>query len=144
MAFCLKRIINLVEKPYFYRSYNEKFIYKFHTSFQMNDTDKGPVSLSIETKLKDSLNPLHLQVINESYQHNVPPGSETHFKVIVISSNFNEIPLIKRHRIINEVLSEELNSGVHALSIVAKTPQQWNSSNKIIEKSPPCRGGFGK
>jgi len=41
------------------------------------------------------------------------------------------------------VLEEELQSGVHALSIVAKTPEQWTSSDQIIGKSPPCRGGTG-
>lgn len=45
---------------------------------------------------------------------------------------------------VNEVLKEELLSGVHALSIVAKTPQQWAASDKVVESSPNCRGGFGK
>ena len=36
-------------------------------------------------------------------------------------------------------------SGVHALSIVAKTPEQWEKmSNNDIDPSPKCRGGFGK
>lgn len=45
---------------------------------------------------------------------------------------------------VNEILKEELSTGVHALSIVAKTPDQWQASDKIIEPSPNCRGGFGK
>ena len=51
--------------------------------------------------------------------------------------------LIQKHRAINEVLAEELSNGVHALSIVAKSPEQWTPESEI-EPSPKCRGGFGK
>ncbi len=45
----------------------------------------------------------------------------------------------------NDCLSSELSSGVHALSVVAKTPQQWEEQGKKpLEQSPKCRGGFGK
>lgn len=44
----------------------------------------------------------------------------------------------------NDLLKDELNNGVHALSIVTKTPDQWNSSDQVVESSPNCRGGFGK
>ena len=37
----------------------------------------------IEEKLLSAFSPLHLDVINESHQHNVAPGSESHFKVII-------------------------------------------------------------
>ena len=103
----------------------------------------GPVSQSIHGKLSAKFSPLHLEIINESYMHNVPRGSETHFKVLVVSDQFRDTKLIARHRMVNESLSEELQSGVHALSIVAKTPEQW-SQGQTVEKSPACRGGFGK
>lgn len=45
---------------------------------------------------------------------------------------------------VNDILKEELNSGVHALSIVAKTPDEMDDSVKNVEPSPNCRGGFGK
>ena len=41
---------------------------------------------SVEAKLRDKLTPQHLEVVNESHMHSVAPGSETHFKVIVVSS----------------------------------------------------------
>ncbi|XP_018323248.1 bolA-like protein DDB_G0274169 isoform X1 [Agrilus planipennis] len=104
----------------------------------------GVIQSAITNKLKTNLNTTHLEVINESYMHNVPKGSETHFKVVVISEKFKDLPLIKRHRLVNNLLKDELQSGVHALSIVAKTPEQWQESDKIIESSPNCRGGFGK
>ena len=105
----------------------------------------GPISQSIEGKLKNAFGPLvHLDIINESYMHNVPKGSETHFKVVLVSDKFKSMKnLIARHRAVNEVLAEELSSGVHALSIIAKTPEQWENSNEV-KPSPACRGGFGK
>nr|XP_034830203.1 DNA-binding transcriptional regulator BolA isoform X1 [Maniola hyperantus] len=104
----------------------------------------GIIASSIRNKLQHALQAKHMEVINESYMHNVPKGAETHFKVVVVSDQFDGLPLIKRHRMVNDVLKEELQNGVHALSIVAKTPQQWETSDKIVESSPNCRGGFGK
>ncbi|XP_045447175.1 bolA-like protein DDB_G0274169 isoform X2 [Melitaea cinxia] len=104
----------------------------------------GIIANSIKTKLENVLQTKHLEVINESYMHNVPKGAETHFKVVVVSDKFDGLALIKRHRLVNDILKEELQNGVHALSIVAKTPQQWAESDKVIESSPNCRGGFGK
>ena len=67
-----------------------------------------------------------------------------HFKVVLVSDKFKSMKnLIARHRAVNEVLAEELSSGVHALSIIAKTPEQWENSNEV-KPSPACRGGFGK
>ena len=106
----------------------------------------GPVEIRIKAKLKDAFQPVtHLQVLNESYMHNVPKGSETHFKVVVVSDKFENQNLVTRHRAVNETLSEELANGVHALSIVAKTTVQWSEfKEKPVEPSPKCRGGFGK
>ena len=110
----------------------------------MSSSASGPIFNSIESKLNSAFNPIHLDIINESYMHNVPKGSETHFKVVVVSEKFKEMKsLIQKHRAVNEVLSEELSNGVHALSIVAKTPDQWNPDSEI-DPSPKCRGGFGK
>ncbi|XP_073943255.1 bolA-like protein DDB_G0274169 isoform X2 [Choristoneura fumiferana] len=94
----------------------------------------GVVESAIRDKLQTALDATHLAVINESYMHNVPKGAETHFKVVVVSDRFDGLPLIK----------EELQTGVHALSIVAKTPQQWAAGSQVVESSPSCRGGFGK
>ncbi|XP_032512768.2 bolA-like protein DDB_G0274169 [Danaus plexippus] len=107
-------------------------------------TASGVIANSIRQKLHTALQTKHLEVLNESYMHNVPKGAETHFKVVVVSEQFEGLALLKRHRLVNDILKEELQNGVHALSIVAKTPQQWDSSDKVVESSPNCRGGFGK
>uniref|UniRef100_UPI00398EFD9B bolA-like protein 1 n=1 Tax=Pristiophorus japonicus TaxID=55135 RepID=UPI00398EFD9B len=99
-----------------------------------------PVESAIHAKLERSLAPIHLEVINESHQHAVPAGSESHFKVVVVSPRFEGLPLLQRHRLINEALREELASSVHALSILARTPQQWGAEPHI-DRSPACLGG---
>ncbi|CAG2060782.1 unnamed protein product, partial [Timema podura] len=76
-----------------------------------------PVESIIRHKLTSCLSPVHLEVINESYMHNAPKGSESHFKVVVVSEKFESLPLIKRHRLVNEALQQELQTSIHALSI---------------------------
>ncbi|XP_028986266.1 bolA-like protein 1 [Betta splendens] len=106
----------------------------------MDPDPSRPVEKAIRTKLTNTLKPDHLEVFNESHMHAVPPGSESHFRVLVISSQFEGLSLIQRHRLVNETLKEELSSCVHALAIQAKTPDQWRS-NPTLNKSPPCMGG---
>jgi BolA protein len=100
----------------------------------------GPVGVGITAKLTSTFAPSHLSVANESYMHNVPKGAETHFKVVVVSDAFDGVGVLKRHRAVNECLKEDLDAGVHALSIVAKTPQQWAKS-AAVDASPNCMGG---
>uniref|UniRef100_A0A8D0G859 BolA-like protein 1 n=1 Tax=Sphenodon punctatus TaxID=8508 RepID=A0A8D0G859_SPHPU len=95
-----------------------------------------PVESSIRSKLQQSLEPIHLEVINESHMHAVPRGSETHFRVAVASIRFEGMSLIQRHRLVNQILQEELAGPVHALSIQAKTLQQWQE-NPSLGQSPP-------
>uniref|UniRef100_A0A3Q3JBG5 BolA family member 1 n=1 Tax=Monopterus albus TaxID=43700 RepID=A0A3Q3JBG5_MONAL len=106
----------------------------------MDPDHSRPVECAIRTKLTNTFKPDHLEVHNESHMHAVPPGSESHFRVLVVSSQFQGLPLIQRHRMINEALKEELSNCVHALAIQAKTPEQWDS-NPTLAKSPPCMGG---
>lgn len=61
-------------------------------------TSSGPIELAIREAISDQLEPIHYEVINESYMHNVPKGAETHFKVLVVSQKFESLPLIKVRR----------------------------------------------
>ena len=100
------------------------------------------VASDIEQKLRNAFEPLHLSVINESDNHNVPPGSESHFKVVIVAKAFNEERLIKRHRLVNNVLAEELSEKIHALALHTYTDSEWQqhyANNTPI--SPNCLGG---
>ncbi|HED34456.1 MAG TPA: BolA/IbaG family iron-sulfur metabolism protein [Gammaproteobacteria bacterium] len=91
-------------------------------------------------KLQALLAPSHLEVVNESHMHNVPPGSESHFKVVVVSSEFNGKMLVARHRMINGALAEELDGPIHALALHTMTTDEWAEKGQAPE-SPPCLGG---
>ncbi len=99
------------------------------------------IQSAIEKKISDSLHPVHLEVLNESSSHNVPPGSESHFKITIVSSEFDGKPLISRHRMINQLLTAELAGAVHALSMHTYTPDEWHEKNQQTRSSPPCLGG---
>lgn len=99
----------------------------------------------IEKKLYDQLDPEHLEVINESNNHNVPRGSESHFKVIVVTDKFSGQRLLQRHRSINAILADELANDIHALALHTYTEEEWFDYYKELPpNSPKCLGGSTK
>jgi BolA protein len=95
----------------------------------------------IEQKLAEALPCTHIEVINESGKHNVPPGSESHFKVVVVSDDFLDKKLVSRHRMINAILARELAEGVHALAIHTYSDSEWQRKSASAPASPDCHGG---
>lgn len=96
---------------------------------------------TIETKLNAALSPTHLEVMNESYRHSVPKGSETHFKLVVVSDAFEGLRLVQRHQKVNGLLADELKAGLHALSMETLTSGEWRARGGTVMESPPCLGG---
>lgn len=99
------------------------------------------VQSGIQQKLEQSLNPSHLEILNESDNHNVPPGSESHFKVVIVCKDFEGKNLVSRHRMVNKVLAEDLQNQIHALALHTYTEQEWYDKNEYSPESPPCLGG---
>ena len=97
------------------------------------------IQQQIERKLRERFTPMVLEVINESSMHSVPAGSETHFKVTVVSSAFEGKTLVGRHRLIYTLL-DEIRGGLHALTITSRTPAEWDKTSDVAS-SPPCLGG---
>ena len=98
------------------------------------------IASTIDDKLRAGLAPSHLEVTNESGNHNVPPGSESHFKVVVVSSAFEGRPTLHRHRMVYGMLADELAGPVHALALHTYTEEQWQALGAAPD-SPACRGG---
>jgi BolA protein len=94
----------------------------------------------IETALREQFSPLHLEVVNESHMHNVPAGSESHFKVTLVSEKFEGQMLIKRHRAVNQALAD-IMPDIHALALHTMTPEEWFAKGGQSPDSPPCLGG---
>jgi len=95
----------------------------------------------IQEKLSAALAPIHLEIENESKNHNVPAGSETHFKVLVVSAAFEGLGSVDRHRRVHAALADELRKGLHALTLRALTPTQWEADGARGFASPACLGG---
>jgi len=80
----------------------------------------------ITQTLQERLHPLQLTVTDESEQHRGHggwrEGGETHFRVYIVSEAFIGKSRVERHRLVNEVLKEAFDRGLHALAVQAKAP----------------------
>ncbi|MFC0140611.1 transcriptional regulator BolA [Erwinia mallotivora] len=94
----------------------------------------------IEAKLSAAFAPVHLEVHDESYRHNVPAGAESHFKVVIVSDSFTNQRFLMRHRAIYGVLADELAGSVHALALHTYTRKEWEGGQDTVPSSPNCRG----
>ena len=94
---------------------------------------------TITEKLNQAFSPEHLEISNESHMHS-GPATESHFKVVLVCNDFEGKMLIARHRMVNKVLEEELNGGIHALALHTMTMEEWLKKGGAPE-SPACMGG---
>ncbi|KAE9411235.1 bola-like protein, partial [Gymnopus androsaceus JB14] len=92
----------------------------------------GPVETAIRSKLVSSFQPTTLVISNDSYLHrNHAPmraqgggSGETHFSLEIVSDKFEGKTTMQRHRLIYSTLSEELNQGLHSLSLKTRTKHE--------------------
>lgn len=99
-------------------------------------------SQRLSDKLTQALTPVFLHIEDESGNHSVPEGSESHFKVVVVSSKFEGTSKLQRHQKVYGVLGEEFKTGLHALSIRAYTEAEWDKEKQHGGyDSPHCLGG---
>lgn len=80
----------------------------------------------IREKLMVALRPTRLDVINESELHaghrSSPGTGESHFRLLVVSEAFAGKSRVARHRLVNEMLAEELGGKIHALALKTFAP----------------------
>ncbi|MEO1281675.1 MAG: BolA family protein [Pseudomonadota bacterium] len=83
---------------------------------------------SMREKLMIGLEPSRLDVINESELHaghrSSPGTGESHFRLLIVSKAFEGKSRLERHRMVNAMLSAELEAGVHALAMKTLTPDE--------------------
>eukprot|EP00252_Welwitschia_mirabilis_P003795 TRINITY_DN13846_c0_g1_i1.p1 TRINITY_DN13846_c0_g1~~TRINITY_DN13846_c0_g1_i1.p1 ORF type:complete len:101 (-),score=9.60 TRINITY_DN13846_c0_g1_i1:264-566(-) len=98
----------------------------------MDRREQGRAS-RIRSKLHKELDPLILEVDDVSHEHAGHSGvqglfGETHFNIKIVSPKFEGQNSLKRHRLVYDLLSDELQNGLHAVSIQAKTPGEMGKS----------------
>jgi BolA protein len=84
----------------------------------------------VEQKLTMALSPVYLSVIDESWKHAGHAGAisgKGHFVLHVVSEQFKGVPRIDRNRMVFEILKQEMASDIHALTVVAQIPSEWES-----------------
>jgi BolA protein len=86
----------------------------------------------MKSKLVQQLAPVHLVITDNSRLHaghaemRGNRAVESHFAITVVSEGFKGLSPVERHRLVYKHLAEELSSGVHALEIKAKTPEEYS------------------
>lgn len=98
----------------------------------------APTENALQQALQN-LAPEHLQLLNESHMHSVPPGSESHFKAVIVSPQFVGLNAVKRHQAVYRSLGD-LMSRIHALALHTYTPDEWLAQVQA-PSSPNCLGG---
>ena len=101
--------------------------------------------MSRQQRLHDAfsmhLEPTLLNIDNETHQHSVPVGAESHFKVLIVSTHFQSLNRVARHRLVNHIVQNEFETGLHALSMHLYTPTEWTQKCPTVPASPTCKGG---
>lgn len=92
----------------------------------------------IEGKVRQAFVPDHLGLENESHMH-AGPALESHFKLVLVASAFNDMSRVKRHQAVYKVLADEMQQ-FHALALHTFTPKEWAEA-QAVPASPLCAGG---
>ena len=71
------------------------------------------IQSEIVNTLNDAMDISSLKIINESHMHNVPKESETHFKAVIVSNDFNDLSILKRHKLVYKTLDSITVSYTH-------------------------------
>ncbi|MAI77509.1 MAG: BolA family transcriptional regulator [Deltaproteobacteria bacterium] len=82
----------------------------------------------IEEKLRADLDALHVEVVDESHLHAGHPGARSgggHFRATIVSNRFEGLSRVKAQRLVYQVLHEEMQGDIHALSMTTLTEANW-------------------
>jgi BolA protein len=101
----------------------------------------GKIEAILKSKLENKLGPEHLEILNESPGHGLPLEAEKHFRVIAVSLEFTGKSRVERHRLVHDIVADELRTHIHALSVQAFTPEEWSAREGKTTDSPECLGG---
>lgn len=82
----------------------------------------------IEQKLLQNLHAVHVAVEDESWKHAGHAGARMgggHFAVDVVSAEFEGLNALDRRRLVFQILHDEMQGAIHALTVRAFTPSEW-------------------
>lgn len=92
------------------------------------------ISHKITGILKEKFLALRIEVIDESLEHATHKETQKtgggHYRVVIVSEKFTGSTLLKRHRMVYDVLREGWREAIHALTLKTYTPQEWSENQK--------------
>lgn len=106
-----------------------------HRSIPLSFNDKHhnflytpPMETVIREKLTPHLKPTVLEIVDDSHKHaghaGARPGGNSHFSLYIVSDVFTPLNRIERHRLVHDLLKEELVSQIHALALTLRSPDE--------------------
>lgn len=93
----------------------------------------------LQRKLQEAFKPSHIEVVNESHLHGTA-SDDSHFKVTLVSADFEGQRALQRHRQVHKLLATELAGPIHALALHLYTAAEWQQTGHA-PSSPQCLGG---
>jgi BolA protein len=87
----------------------------------------------IETKLKDQLEALHIEIIDNSWMHaghRGNPHGGSHLAITVVSEKFDTLSPLERHRLVHSILKDEMQGALHALELSAIPASRWQKEKQ--------------
>jgi BolA protein len=98
--------------------------------------NKGSIENKIINTLNECMNISSLKILNESFMHNVPEDAESHFKIVIVSNDFNNLSHIKRHKLVYKYL-DTIMDDIHAISIQSFNEDEFKLNPTVLD-SPEC------
>lgn len=94
----------------------------------------------LTSRLQQAFLPHFVLVENESHLHHSGRGSESHFKIVLVSNQFVGVAKVARHRLVYQLFAEDLKNGLHALALHLYTQEEWETQGEQIPVSTNCAG----
>ena len=100
---------------------------RFMLRRQFRTMSNRPLYTAITEKLTKAFTPVQLIVSDDSHMHRGHAGvqnassPETHFSVEIVSDAFTNMNRVQRQRMVNQLLKDEFDKGLHALALCCKT-----------------------
>lgn len=94
---------------------------------RLASTSAAPTAQQLDQRLRETLQPITLEVLDESFQHQGHAGANgsgfgSHFRVRITSHLFTGKSALARHRLVYDALQDFMDQGLHALAIEASPP----------------------
>jgi BolA protein len=87
---------------------------------------ENPLASEIRAAIERELAPTSIEIFDDSARHAGHAGAREggHFRVTLVSAAFKGRPQLERHRLVYAAVAPLMGRGIHALNIVARTPEE--------------------